>query len=109
MKAISSNGGAGSPHSVDPTDSLKRSPLKRDRSEEGTVGGDEMASKRTKLELPDSGCDCSADKMDADESSSTSTPGTTHTDQTSSENSSGVFSDDSETSKNKPAKINCER
>ena len=111
MKAISSNGSAGLPHSVDPTDSLKRLPLKRERLEEdGTVVGDEIASKRTKLDLPDSGCDCSADKMETDDSSSTSTTGMTHTaDQATSEHSSGVFSDDSETCKNKPAKNSSER
>ena len=107
MKAISSSGSAGLPNSVDPTDSLKRSPLKRERLEDGTVVSDEIASKKTKLDLPDSGCDCSADKMETDDVSSTSA--TMHTaDQASSEHSSDVFSDGSETCKNKPAK-NCGR
>ena len=56
VKDVSSNGSAGLPHrhTVDPTDSLKRSPLKRERLEEDdTVVNNEMASKRTKLDLPD--------------------------------------------------------
>ena len=65
-------------------------------------------TKRTKLDLPDSGCDCSSDRMDTEDNSpsatnnSSSKPASDQAGSTS-EYSSGVFSDDSEC-KNKLAK-----
>ena len=105
VKARSSNGGdtsdnsgaSTSSFSLDPSGSLKRSPLKRERSateDESAMEEEATASKRSKLDLPDSGCDCGTDKMEAEDSSSP--PASTAIDQASSDHSSGVFSDDSE-------------
>ena len=101
-----SGGTSTSSYSLDPTGSLKRSPLKRERSEEDATTSSEPLPKKSKLDLPDSGCDCSADKMESDDSSPPADVAETAPmdhDQTSSyELSSGVESDDSE-GRNKPA------
>ena len=95
-------------YSLDPLGNLRRSPLKRERLKEDASTNSEPLLKKSKLDLPDSGCDCSADiKMEAEDSSPP-----THIagedpmcckDQASSfENSSGVETDCSE-GRNKPA------
>lgn len=98
-------------YSLDPNGILKRSPLKRERSGEDVSANMESLPKRSKLDLPDSGCDCSADKMETEDSSPPNhivDASADHHDQaSSSDHSSGVYSDDSE-SKNKPAE-NCKR
>ena len=65
VKAVSNSSAGMSSHDVDSTE---QSPLKIERLEDGRVVENETASKRMKLDLPDSGCDCSADKMDSDSS-----------------------------------------
>ena len=97
-----------SSYSLDPLGSLRRSPFKRERSKEDANTNSEPLLKRSKLDLPDSGCDCSADiKTEAEDSS----PPThmaeedpmCHKDQVGSfEHSSGVETDCSE-GRNKPA------
>ena len=77
---------------------------------------DECSSKRLKLELPDSGCDCNSDKMDTEDNSPpvkvvererTREECLSDLPSSDADHSSGVFSDDSE-SKNKLAK-SCKR
>lgn len=107
--ASDGSGASTSTFSLDPTGSLQRSPLKRERStEDASTSDTDFASKRAKLDLPDSGCDC---KMDADGSSPDPLPhiaaAVCGQDQASSDYSSGVYSDDSE-SRNKLAD-NCQR
>lgn len=89
--------------SLDPTGSLKRSPLKRGRTEgEVATASSEPLMKRSKLDLPDSGYDGSGDKMETEEDSSppsdvAEADHMDHHDQTSSfEHSSGVETDDSQ-------------
>jgi hypothetical protein len=94
-----------SSYGLDPTVNLKRSPIKRERPEEDDAStSSEPLLKRSKLDLPDSGCDCSADKMEAEDSSPpTLVAGADPMYHKSSfENSSGVETDISE-GKNKPA------
>ena len=98
----SSSSSANSSYSLDSTESLKRSPLKRERLEDSSVAEIATLSKRAKLDLPDSGCDCSSDKMDTEDVSPPAAmmvggkPDCLRVDQPSSDHSSGVFSDDSE-------------
>ena len=108
----SSSGGAGSStNGADTTEGLRRSPLKRERPEESNA--DECSSKRLKVDLPDSGCDCNSDKMDTEDSSPPVKDEGERTDDClcvgsssdDAEHSGGVFSDHStQKSKNRPAK-----
>ena len=94
-----------SSYSLDPNGILKRSPLKRERSAEDASADTESLPKRSKLDLPDSGCDCSSDKMETEDSSPPThiaAAAVDHDRASSSDHSSGVYSDDSE-SRNKPA------
>ena len=93
-------------YSLDPTGSLKRSPLKRERSGEDATSSSEPLPKKSKLDLPDSGCYCGSDKMESEDSSppaDIAEAALMDLDQTSSyELSIGVETDDSE-GRNKPA------
>ena len=69
VKANNSGSSAGTSQSVDSTEGLRRSPLKRERLEDPSVKEELSLTKNVKLDLPDSGCDCSSDKMETEDSS----------------------------------------
>ena len=97
VKANNSGSSAGTSQSVDSTEGLRKSPLKRERLEDPSIKEELSSTKKVKLDLPDSGCDCSSDKMETEDSS---LPATTKVEDCllhdHSEHSSGTFSDDSE-------------